>query len=72
MILCDFSIFLYELNLIPVYSHYWFISTVFRTVCPSDMQITTSESTEFNTNKPDVLKEVTTEVQKSEEVGVSS
>jgi len=72
MILLDFSIFLYELNLIPIYSYYWFISTVFHTVCPSDVQSISSESTEFSSNKPDVLEEVTTGVQKSELVGVSS
>jgi hypothetical protein len=72
MILRDFIIFLYELNLIPVFSYYWFISTVFHTVCPSDVQSIYSESTEFSSNKPDGLEEVTTGVQKSELVGVSS
>jgi len=72
MILRDFSIFLYELNLIPVYSYYWFISTVFHAVCPSDVQSISSESTDFSSNQPDVSEEVTTEVQKSALVGVSS
>ena len=72
MILRDFSIFLYELNLIPIHSYYWFISTVFHTLCPSYVQSISSESTEFSSNKPDVLEEVTTEVQKFELVPVSS
>ena len=66
------SILLHELNLIPVYSYYRFISTVFHTVCPSDVKTILSESTEFSSNKPDVLEEVTTRMQKSELVGVSS
>jgi hypothetical protein len=72
MILLHFSIFLYELHLIPLHSYYWFISTVFHTVCPSDGQSISSESAEFSSNKADVLEEVITEVQKSELVGVSS
>jgi hypothetical protein len=72
MILRDYSIFLYELNLIPMYSYYWFISTVFHTVCPSDVQSISSESMEFSSNKPDELEQVTTGVQKSALVGVSS
>ena len=72
MILRDFSVFLYELNLILIYSYYWFISTVFHTVWPSDVQSISSESTEFSSNKPDELEEVTTGVQKSALMGVRS
>jgi hypothetical protein len=71
MILRGLNILLYELHLIPVYSYYRFIPTVFHTVCPSDVPTISSESTEFSSNKP-VVEEVVTEEPQSELVGVSS
>jgi hypothetical protein len=41
-------------------------------VCPSDVQTITTERTEFTSNKPEILEELTTGEQKSEPVVVSS